>query len=68
LRALLTPRYALQRLETILPEGHLGVLRLANSLKINALAGAVGLGRPLDRFRERVGLGQNILALARRKD
>jgi 2-polyprenyl-3-methyl-5-hydroxy-6-metoxy-1,4-benzoquinol methylase len=68
LRALLGPRYAIRRLETILPEGHRGVLRLANSLKVSALAGALGLRRSLDRFRERVGLGQSIVALARRKD
>lgn len=67
LRTLLSPRYQVRQLITVLPAGHLGILRVLNSLKLTALAGAAGLGQTLDRWRERAGLGQSIVVLAQRK-
>jgi ubiquinone biosynthesis O-methyltransferase len=67
LRRLVTPRFHVLQLRTVLPLGDRGVLRLLNGRKAcflwNSLAGA----ERWQRLRESVGLGQTITLLARRR-
>lgn len=68
LRALLEPRFDVLELTSVFPDwGHMGVLRLINSPKLNTLAGfLVGASR-LKRLKERFFLGHTLLVKARKK-
>ena len=66
-RALLAPHFDVLYLETIFPSGHCGVLRLVNSVKLNALLNLVFSKNTIKRVKERLGLGEGIVVLARRK-
>jgi 2-polyprenyl-3-methyl-5-hydroxy-6-metoxy-1,4-benzoquinol methylase len=65
LRALLAPHFAGVRVTSVCPAGSRGFLRLVNSVKLNRLAGAVVGGARLERFKERLLLGQTLIAIAR---
>jgi len=59
--------FTIERSYTIMPRGHLGVLRLINSPRIDRIVGR----RPatiLRRFKEAVGLGQYRLVVARKEN
>lgn len=67
LKDLLRPHFRVLEAKTILPFGHGGFLRVANSLKLNRLVAAcVGKSR-VRRLKERLGLGGTLVVLARRK-
>jgi len=67
LRRLLSEDFVVKRLTTYLPEGHLGILRLVNSERINGLVGRVFPQPAVQRAKERLGLGQTIAVLAQRR-
>jgi 2-polyprenyl-3-methyl-5-hydroxy-6-metoxy-1,4-benzoquinol methylase len=52
------------QMTSAIPMGQRGILRLVNSHKLNALLTAIIPVRTLDRFKERVGLGWTLIALA----
>jgi 2-polyprenyl-3-methyl-5-hydroxy-6-metoxy-1,4-benzoquinol methylase len=67
LRALLEPHFSIERMVSICPHGHRGLLRLTNSEKLNATVGAV-IGRArLDRLKERLWLGHTLVVWGRRR-
>jgi 2-polyprenyl-3-methyl-5-hydroxy-6-metoxy-1,4-benzoquinol methylase len=51
---------------TVAPRGNMGILRLVNSRKLNALLGRVVSRDRIRRMKERCGLGGGIVVLARR--
>lgn len=66
LRRLVSGHLDIQSMTTLLPAGHLGVLRLVNSPKLNSL-GAALLGEARVRaLKERAGFGQAIFVHARK--
>jgi SAM-dependent methyltransferase len=67
LKRLLRRRFRVWRLETIIPIGHRGVLRIFNSHKLNQLLSAVVSDQFLNRVKEQVGLGYQIIALAQKR-
>ena len=68
LRALLRPRFDVLYQTTLFPSGDMGVLRIVNSGKLNRALRLVLPQATIDRAKERLGLGHNILAMARRRD
>lgn len=66
-RRLIEAHFHIETITTIVPQGHRGVLRLVNSPKLNRLLAAVFGQARLDRCKERFGLGQTIIVLARRR-
>jgi 2-polyprenyl-3-methyl-5-hydroxy-6-metoxy-1,4-benzoquinol methylase len=64
LRRLLKDQFQLKKLYTILPAGHIGILRYCNSYKLDSVARKLRLFVALTRLREWLGLGQSILVLA----
>lgn len=67
LRELLAPAFRVQTLTSIAPVGDQGLLRLANSVKVNrALGWVVGQDR-LTRWKEQALLGHTLLVRARRR-
>lgn len=67
IRSLLRDDFVIRRFTTLVPEGHRGILRVANSYRITQAAARAGLSKTLERTRERLGLGQTIAVLAQRK-
>jgi 2-polyprenyl-3-methyl-5-hydroxy-6-metoxy-1,4-benzoquinol methylase len=67
LREILADDFVVRRLTTLVPEGHLGILRFVNSYRFNGLLRTLGLRAAIDRGRERLGLGQTIAVLAQRR-
>jgi 2-polyprenyl-3-methyl-5-hydroxy-6-metoxy-1,4-benzoquinol methylase len=67
LRDLLTGGFIVRHLTTLVPDGHLGILRFVNSRKLNGALRRLGLLAAADRFREALGLGQTIAVLAQRR-
>jgi hypothetical protein len=65
-KLLLRPLFCLQRVMTVMPEGHKGTLRLINSHKLNALMQLFFSPATLTRLKEMAGLGQTIVVLARK--
>src|SRR5262249_53572849 len=64
LASLLRPNFRIRRLTSLEPEGRGGVLRVLNSSKLNRpLSAVVGRDR-LQRWKEAVGLGQTLFAIA----
>jgi 2-polyprenyl-3-methyl-5-hydroxy-6-metoxy-1,4-benzoquinol methylase len=66
LKQLLRPWFSVSRLETMVPAGDRGVLRLVNSCKLNSFLGQVVRRAHLERLKERLGLGQTVAVLAKR--
>jgi 2-polyprenyl-3-methyl-5-hydroxy-6-metoxy-1,4-benzoquinol methylase len=66
LRRLLRDDFVIRRFATLLPEGHLGVLRIVNSTRINRLLGRLVSRSWIERTKERLGFGQTIAVLAQR--
>lgn len=66
LRKLLLPRFEILELTSIYPNfGHIGLLRLVNSPKLNAVVSRVVPRATIDRLKERWYLGHTLMALAR---
>jgi 2-polyprenyl-3-methyl-5-hydroxy-6-metoxy-1,4-benzoquinol methylase len=64
LKGYLQPDFSLRHATTLEPEGHLGLLRIVNSRRINKCFDAV-LGAPrVKRLKERAGFGQTIFVVA----
>jgi len=66
-KRLLRRRFRLLQLETIIPMGHRGILRIVNSPKLNELLGSAMSSQFLDRLKEQAGLGYQIVALAQKR-
>jgi SAM-dependent methyltransferase len=67
LKQLLRRNFRLLQLETIIPMGRGGILRIGNSYRLNDLLGFVISRQFLDRLREQAGLGYQILASAQKR-
>lgn len=67
LRHLLRPYFSIIRATTIQPSGDLGFLRIINSKKLNRVISNVIAGTTLDHVKEKFGLGQTLLVLARKR-
>lgn len=67
LRGKLRPYFRIVKATTMQPTGNLGFLRIANSMKINSVVSKVIPKRSLDRLKERCGLGQTLIVLARKR-
>lgn len=67
LRRLLQPRFTILSATTVETAGHRGVLRLVNSVKLNALLGRLISMKTIERLKERAGLGQSLVVLCRRR-
>lgn len=67
LKRLLKPRFTILSATTLEPAGHRGVLRLVNSVKLNALLGRLLSTNTIERLKERAGLGQSLVVLCRRR-
>jgi 2-polyprenyl-3-methyl-5-hydroxy-6-metoxy-1,4-benzoquinol methylase len=66
LRRLLRPKFTIRRFTTLMPEGHLGILHLVNSAKLNHLLGRFVSPGTIQRTKEMMGIGQTIAVLAQR--
>ena len=67
LTTLLTPWFDVVRLTTVAPAGHLGILRIINSHKLNGLVTLFISPDRLRRIKERLGFGQVFVLLARKR-
>jgi SAM-dependent methyltransferase len=65
---MLRPRFRILEATTFEPAGDLGFLRVVNSSRLNRYASKVFSGRSINRFKERLGLGQTLVILARKSD
>jgi len=64
LKSLLRRDFSLRRATTLEPEGHLGILRIINSKKVNRFCNSV-LGAPrVKRLKEGAGFGQSLFVVA----
>lgn len=68
LRKLLAPHFDVLHADTVMPVGHQGVLRVTNSPKLNATLGRLIAPARLERAKERMGLGYNLVVLARKRN
>ena len=66
LRTLLRPHFEVAQLFSVTPAGNGGILRLANSVKLNRLAASLVGEDRLRAAKERLGLGWTLMALARK--
>jgi 2-polyprenyl-3-methyl-5-hydroxy-6-metoxy-1,4-benzoquinol methylase len=67
LKRMLRPEFSILRATTLEPEGHLGFLRVVNSVRINYYCGAA-IGAPrVKRLKESAGFGQSIFVIARKR-
>lgn len=64
LKQLLVEHFSIQQSATLEPDGHRGVLRIINSYKLNRVVGAIVGAKRLQRFKESLGLGQTLFAVA----
>ena len=67
LKRLLRPNFQVLRSMSIIPMGYRGILQLVNSYKLNAMLGMFISQRHLEKVKERIGLGYNLLILAQKK-
>jgi SAM-dependent methyltransferase len=65
---MLKPRFRILEATTFEPAGDLGFLRIVNSRRLNRYASKFFSGRSINRFKERLGLGQTLVILARKSD
>jgi|ERR1700733_2875367 len=64
LKSLLQERFSIRRATTLEPEGHLGLLRLINSSKVNRCCNAVLGAARVKRLKEQAGFGQSLFVIA----
>jgi len=67
LKRLLRRRFRPLKLETIIPLGHRGVLRLVNSPKLNEVLGRLMSPRLVEYVKGQAGFGYQIIALAQKR-
>jgi 2-polyprenyl-3-methyl-5-hydroxy-6-metoxy-1,4-benzoquinol methylase len=67
LKNLLRPEFKLRHATTLEPEGHLGVLRLINSARINHYCSAAFGADRVKRLKESAGFGQSLFVVAVRR-
>ena len=67
LHRLLAREFVIRRITTMLPDGHLGFLRLVNSERLNSVVRRVASPQSIQRMKEGLGLGQTIVVLAQRR-
>jgi len=63
----LRPHFEILRATTMQPAGELGFLRIINSARLNGLVSKVIPKPSLERLKERCGLGQTLIVLARKR-
>lgn len=68
LKRILRPHFRVLRSISILPMGHRGILRFANSYKVNAVLGLLISRQHLEALKERLGLGYTLIVLAQKRD
>jgi SAM-dependent methyltransferase len=66
-RQLLRDDFVIRTLTTLKPEGHLGILRVVNSYRLNALLSLIVSRSAIERAKERLGFGHAIAVLAQRR-
>jgi len=64
LKHFLRPEFSLRRATTLEPEGHLGLLRVINSRRINNYLNAAFGAPQVKRLKESAGFGQTIYVVA----
>jgi 2-polyprenyl-3-methyl-5-hydroxy-6-metoxy-1,4-benzoquinol methylase len=67
LKKMLAPRFTVLKDFTIIPQGSRGILRLVNSHKLNWLASKILPQEKLEAWKERAGLGWQMIVLARKR-
>jgi 2-polyprenyl-3-methyl-5-hydroxy-6-metoxy-1,4-benzoquinol methylase len=67
LKRMLSANYSVLDVRTIIPHGKRGILRLTNSYKLNSLISRVVPQGRLDEWKERAGLGWQMIVLAQKK-
>jgi 2-polyprenyl-3-methyl-5-hydroxy-6-metoxy-1,4-benzoquinol methylase len=67
LKRLLHPHFKIMSVQTLLPMGQRGILRLLNSYKLNTVVGALFSQRAFDSLKEWAGLGYQIIVLAQKR-
>jgi len=67
LKSLLKEDFSLQRTTTLEPEGHLGILRIINSSKLNHYGNAALGAQRVKRLKEWAGFGQALFVVARKR-
>jgi 2-polyprenyl-3-methyl-5-hydroxy-6-metoxy-1,4-benzoquinol methylase len=65
LKSLLEPVFEVQEIFSVSPRANRGIMRIVNSSKLNWPIRAL-MGKRLERFKERIGLGWTLMALARK--
>jgi 2-polyprenyl-3-methyl-5-hydroxy-6-metoxy-1,4-benzoquinol methylase len=66
LRRLLRGSFTIRRFTTLVPDGHLGILRVVNSTRLNRLLRRLVSREAIERTKEMMGVGQTIAVLAQR--
>jgi 2-polyprenyl-3-methyl-5-hydroxy-6-metoxy-1,4-benzoquinol methylase len=66
-RRLISPHFEILRTATVMPTGSRGVLRLINSSKLASMLSPAISPAKLDAVKERLGLGYNLVMLARKR-
>ena len=64
LKTLLREDFSIRRATTLEPEGHLGVLRVVNSARVNRYGNAVFGAQRVKRLKEKAGFGQSLFVVA----
>jgi 2-polyprenyl-3-methyl-5-hydroxy-6-metoxy-1,4-benzoquinol methylase len=65
---LLRPRFDVEQIFSVTPAGHGGVLRIANSVKLNELAGTLFGKARVTAAKEALGLGWTLMVRARKRE
>jgi 2-polyprenyl-3-methyl-5-hydroxy-6-metoxy-1,4-benzoquinol methylase len=66
LRDMLKPRYRIVKIDTMIPHGQRGILRVVNSHKLNSLLRVFIPARALERLKERMGFGWQMIFVAQK--
>jgi 2-polyprenyl-3-methyl-5-hydroxy-6-metoxy-1,4-benzoquinol methylase len=64
LKNLVREDFLIRRATTLVPEGHLGILRIINSARVNRYSSAVFGAERVKRLKERAGFGQSLFLVA----
>src|SRR5438445_5416439 len=66
LRNMLKPHYRIVKIATMIPHGQLGILRVVNSHKLNSLLQLLIPARALERLKEKMGFGWQMIFVAQK--
>ncbi len=67
LKQMLASQFQVLRIKTIIPHGKLGILRFVNSYKLNSAARRFFSQETINRFKENVGFGWQMIFLAQKR-